>query len=115
MLRLLLIGPLLVLLILFAVSNMAPVGVMLWPLDVTWQAPLAVVVLLVAALAFLLGAGVAWAAGMPVRRRGRQAVRGSRQLEAEVSELRAREAKRVEAERLGETVPAAGRALQTVR
>ena len=106
--RLLLIGPLLVLLVLFAVSNMAPVAVMLWPFDVTWQAPLAVAVLLVAALAFLLGALVAWAAGMRGRREGRAAVRANRQMEAELSEFRAREAKRVEAERFGEVTPHSG-------
>jgi uncharacterized integral membrane protein len=98
--RWLLIGPLLVLLVLFALSNMQPVAVGLWPFDLTWQTPLALAVLLVSALAFLLGAFVAWAAGMPQRRRGRAAVRAAREAEAELAEIRAREAKRVEAETL---------------
>jgi uncharacterized integral membrane protein len=111
--RLLLIGPLLVLLILFAVSNMGPVAVTLWPFDVTWQAPLAIAVLVVAALAFLLGAFVAWTAGMRGRREGRAAIRANREMEAELSALRAREAKRVEAERFGEVPPSGSRALRT--
>lgn len=111
--RLLLVGPLLVLLILFAVSNMGPVAVTLWPFDVVWQAPLAMAVLLVSALAFLLGALVAWAAGMRARREGRAAMRANRQMEAELAEIRAREARRVEAERLGETPPSESRALRT--
>ncbi|WP_376099669.1 LapA family protein [Roseomonas sp. CCTCC AB2023176] len=111
--RLLLIGPLLVLLILFALSNMAPVPVTLWPFDLVWQAPLAMAVLAVSAVAFLLGAFVAWSAGMRARRDGRAAMRERDRLLAEVSEYRAREAKRVEAERFGEALPAESRALRT--
>ena len=98
MLRWLLIAPLLIVLILFAVSNQQPVGVSLWPFDLTWQAPLATVVLLFAAVAFLLGAFVSWAAGGPARRRARARIREGEAAQAELNTLRAREAKRVEAE-----------------
>ena len=98
--RWLLILPLLLVLVLFAVSNMQPAAVGLWPFDLTWQAPLAVVVLLIAALAFLLGAFIAWAAGGPSRRRARARIRAGEAAQAELAELRAREAKRVEAETL---------------
>jgi uncharacterized integral membrane protein len=111
--RLLLIGPLLVLLILFAVSNMGPVPVTLWPLDLVWQAPLAIAVLLVAAVAFLLGAFVAWAAGARKRRAGAAAIRERDGLIAELTEFRAREARRVEAERFGEVAPSTSRAVRT--
>lgn len=98
MLRWLLILPLLIVLILFALSNQQPAGVSLWPFDLTWQAPLATVVLIFAALAFLLGAFVAWAAGGPARRRARARIRDGEAAQAELNQLRAREAKRVEAE-----------------
>ncbi|MFH5923349.1 lipopolysaccharide assembly protein LapA domain-containing protein [Roseomonas xinghualingensis] len=98
--RWLLIGPLLLVIVLFALSNMQPVSVGLWPFDLTWQTPLALAVLLVSALAFLLGAFVAWTAGMPSRRRMRARARAGEAAQAELNELRAREAKRVEAETL---------------
>jgi uncharacterized integral membrane protein len=98
--RWLLIGPLLLVIVLFALSNMQPVAVGLWPFDLTWQTPLALAVLLVSALAFLLGAFVSWAAGMPSRRRMRARIRAGEAAQAELGELRAREAKRVEAETL---------------
>ncbi|MFC0386431.1 lipopolysaccharide assembly protein LapA domain-containing protein [Muricoccus vinaceus] len=98
MLRWLLLAPLLLVLILFAVSNQQPVNVALWPFDLTWQAPLAMAVLLVAALAFLLGAFIAWASGGPARRRARARIREGEAAIAELNQLRAREAKRVEAE-----------------
>ena len=98
--RWLLIGPLLLVLVLFAVSNMQPVMVGLWPFDLAWETPLAVAVLTVSALAFLLGAFVTWAAGLPARRRARARIRAGEAAQAELAELRAREAKRVEAETL---------------
>ncbi|MBP0444667.1 LapA family protein [Roseomonas sp. SSH11] len=98
--RWLLIIPLLILLVLFAVSNMQPVSVGLWPFDLTWQTPLALAVLLISALAFLLGAFIAWAAGGPSRRRARARIRAGDAAQAELAEFRAREAKRVEAETL---------------
>lgn len=98
MLRWLLILPLLVVLILFALSNQQPAGVSLWPFDLTWQAPLATVVLVFAALAFLLGALVAWAAGGRGRARARARIREGEIAQGELNTLRAREARRVEAE-----------------
>jgi putative membrane protein len=96
--RWLLLAPLLLILVLFAVSNMQPVAVGFWPFDLTWQTPLALAVLLIAALAFLLGAFVSWAAGGPSRRRLRLRARAGEAAQAELDNLRAREAKRVEAE-----------------
>ncbi|MBP0493741.1 lipopolysaccharide assembly protein LapA domain-containing protein [Pararoseomonas indoligenes] len=96
--RSLLFLPLLLVIVLFAVSNMQPVQVGFWPFDLTWQTPLALAVLLIAALAFLLGAFIAWAAGGPSRRRARARIRAGDAAQAELNQLRAREAKRVEAE-----------------
>ncbi len=96
--RLLLTAPLLLVIILFAVSNMQPVSVALWPFDLTWQTPLALAVLLIAALAFLLGAFVSWAAAAPARARAWSRIRAGEAAQAELAEHRAREAKRVDAE-----------------
>ena len=110
MLRWLLIGPLLLVLVLFALSNTDPVAVRLWPFDLAWEAPLALAVLAVAALAFLLGAFVAWAAAIPARRRAHSLAGRNRRLEAEVEELRAQLARPVAPGAApGRTVALAGR------
>ncbi|MFT8243305.1 LapA family protein [Roseomonas sp. BN140053] len=93
--RWVLIAPLLVVLVIFALSNTQPVDVGFWPFDLTWQTPLSVAVLSVSALAFLVGAVVAWASGMPQRRRARDLSNASRLLQAEVEQLRAEAAKPV--------------------
>lgn len=91
----LLLAPILVLLILFGLSNRAEVALHLWPFDVAWVAPLSVAILIVAALAFLFGALIAWAAALPYRRRARRLEEAARVLEAELAELRARAAREV--------------------
>ncbi|UFN51240.1 lipopolysaccharide assembly protein LapA domain-containing protein [Roseomonas sp. OT10] len=106
--RWLLVGPLLLVLVLFALSNTDPVAVRFWPFDLAWVTPLAVAVLSVSALAFLLGATVAWAAALPARRRARSLAGRNRRLEAEVEELRAELAKPVNAP---SGAPATGRAV----
>ncbi len=93
--RLLLLTPLALLLVLFGLSNRHSVALKLWPFDLEWDAPLAVAVLLAAALAFLLGAGIAWASSLPHRRRARQMEAAARLLEAELAELKARVAREV--------------------
>ena len=88
MLRLILLLPLLVLLILFGLSNREEVLLRLWPLDLTWQVSLSAAVLLIAAAAFLFGAVIAWLSAIPYRRRARRLEATTRQLEAELAELR---------------------------
>ncbi|MBO1073015.1 LapA family protein [Roseomonas marmotae] len=95
MLALLLAAPLLLLLVLFAISNTAPVELQLWPFDFVWQLPLAGAVLGAAFLAFLLGAVLAWGSGLHYRARAHQLQNAARLLEAEVSELRAQQATQV--------------------
>ncbi len=89
--RWLLLAPLLVLVILFALSNRQPVTIGLWPSDLTWQTSLAVAVLAISALGFLLGAAMVWVSSMPYRRRARRAADEMRDLEQELERLRARE------------------------
>ncbi len=88
--RLVLLSPLALLLVLFALSNRTPVALKLWPLDLEWDAPLSVAVFVVAALAFLLGAGIAWASSLPHRLRARRLDATVRSLQAELAELRGR-------------------------
>ena len=95
MLRLILLLPLLVVLVLFGLSNRQEVALQLWPFDLAWAAPLSVAVLVIGAVFFLFGAGVAWTAAPPHRRRARKLEGAARLLEAELAEYRARDAKQV--------------------
>ena len=60
--RLLIALPLLLLMVLFALSNTAPVRLVLWPTDYSLQLPLSLAVLAAMAVAFLAGGVVVWAA-----------------------------------------------------
>ena len=95
--RWLLIGPLLLVLVLFALSNTHDVAVGFWPFDLVWQTPLALAVLSVSALSFLLGAGVAWLSALPHRRQARELTNASRLLEAELDSFRSQAARPVPA------------------
>lgn len=93
--RWILLLPLLVLLVLFGLSNRQEVMLGLWPFDLAWAVPLSVAVLVIAAMAFLLGALVAWAAGLPQRRQARKVQAAGTLLEAELAELRGQMARDV--------------------
>lgn len=93
--------PLLVLLVLFALSNMQEVELRLWPFDLAWLAPLSVAVLMLSALGFLLGAAMTWAAHLPARRRARQLEQAAKLLEAELATYKAREAEAARNAQLG--------------
>jgi len=95
MIRILLLLPLLVFLVLFGLSNREEVQLRIWPFDLAWATPLSVAVLLIAAVFFLFGAFIAWAAALPYRRRARSLENAARIMEAELTELRGREAREV--------------------
>ncbi len=87
----LLIGlPLLLLLVLFALSNTAPINLGLWPFGYTLQVPLSLAVLGGMAVAFLIGALLVWLSELGMRRRARQAEQMVQLLEAQVAELKSR-------------------------
>jgi lipopolysaccharide assembly protein A len=87
----LLIGlPLLLLLVLFALSNRQPVSLHAWPTDYTATLPLSLAVLGGMAIAFLAGGLLVWVSALVQRRRARQAERTVQLLEAQVQELKAR-------------------------
>lgn len=82
--------PLLVLLVLFALSNTEPVQLALWPSDYTLQVPLSLAVLGAMAIAFFAGGLMVWLSELGQRRRARRAEQALRLLEAQVQELKAR-------------------------
>lgn len=90
--RWLVILPLLMLLVLFALSNREAVALRLWPFDLSLVAPIGVAMLVLAAVGFLLGAFVAWAGSLGARRRARRIERAAKALEAELASMRARDA-----------------------
>jgi lipopolysaccharide assembly protein A len=82
--------PFLLLLVLFALSNTAPVAIGLWPTDLALHLPLSLAVLGGMALAFLAGALLVWAEALRQRRRARRAEASVRLLEARLAETRPR-------------------------
>ncbi len=89
MLRIVLALPLLLLLVLFALSNTQPVRLGLWPTDLSLELPLAVAILAAMAVAFLIGAIVLWISVLGARLRARRAEHAARLLEAQIAELKA--------------------------
>ena len=80
--------PLMAVAVIFAIANREMVTLDLWPLALTIQAPLFVLVLGSAVVGLLAGAMVAWFSGGPTRRRARMARRRAAELEREVAQLR---------------------------
>ncbi|MBV9811412.1 MAG: DUF1049 domain-containing protein [Acetobacteraceae bacterium] len=91
MLRLIVAIPLLIILVLFALSNRQPVDLAFWPTDyVLTGVPLAIAILIGAAIAFFLGALILWFALLAAKGRAARAERARRMLEEQVRELKAR-------------------------
>jgi lipopolysaccharide assembly protein A len=92
--RFLIAFPLLLLVVLFALSNTQNVHLGLWPLptDFAVDAPLSIIVLAGMAIAFMLGALELWFTALRARRRARRAENQVTLLEAQVQELKARNA-----------------------
>jgi putative membrane protein len=88
--RALVAAPLLLLVVLFVLSNPQPVRLGLWPTDLTIAPPLSIAMLVAMAGAFLLGALMLWVDALGARRRARRAEYAQRLLEAQVQELKAR-------------------------
>jgi uncharacterized integral membrane protein len=90
LLRLIIAIPLLLLLVLFALSNTREVALTLWPTDYSLELPLSLEILGGMALAFFLGAVIVWVSAVGQRRRARRAEHAVRLLEAQVQELKSR-------------------------
>ncbi len=87
---LLLAVPVLIAIVLFALSNRQPVTLGFWPTDLDLVVPLSSAVLAVAGFAFLVGALIVWMTELRIRRRARRAEARVEVLEEEVRALRAR-------------------------
>ncbi len=87
---LLITAPLLLLLLLFALSNRQMVQVALWPTDWSVDVMLSVVVLGAAAIAFLLGALTVWLTELARRGRLRRAEQKVALLEEQLRVLKSR-------------------------
>lgn len=88
--RLLIAVPLLVLLVLFALSNTRPVAIALWPTDFAAEVPLSLAVLVAMGVAFLVGGLLVWFSVLAQRGRARRAEAQVRLLDEQVAELKAR-------------------------
>jgi len=88
--RLILISPLLLLLILFALSNTQSVRLGMWPTGISVEAPLSILILLAMAVAFLLGALSTWFVGLGARWRARRAEQSAGALRSELQAANAR-------------------------
>ena len=88
-LRLVIIIPLLLLLVLFLLSNSAALKLGLWPTDYTVTLPASLVILGAMAVAFLAGAFLVWVSEVGRRRRARQAEQAVAVLEEQVKALKA--------------------------
>jgi putative membrane protein len=88
-LRLLILAPFLVLLVLFTLSNRAPLRLGLWPTDYTVELPASLVILGAMAVAFLAGAFLVWISELGRRRRARRAEQAVKLLEEQVKGLKA--------------------------
>jgi lipopolysaccharide assembly protein A len=89
--RLLIALPLLLLLVLFALSNRQTVRLGMWPTDYALELPVSLAVLGGMAVAFLAGGLLVWVSSLAQRRRARRAEQSVRLLEAQVQELKARQ------------------------
>ena len=88
--RVLLAAPVLIVLVVFALSNRQVVQLGLWPTDIMVDLPLSITVLVAAGLFFIAGALMTWGTSVTMRGRARKAERTVRQLEAEVQALKSR-------------------------
>lgn len=88
MLRTLIALPVLIVLILFALSNPQNVTLTFWPTDFKLVAPVSAAILVGAAASFLLGSLFVWLPALSARRRARRFERAARKLESQVSALK---------------------------
>ncbi len=86
----LLAGPLMVVVALFAVSNLDTVAVGLWPLPFKLDVPVYLIALGGLGIGFLAGGFVAWFSGGRARARARAAERAVRRRDIEIEDLRRR-------------------------
>lgn len=82
--------PLLLLMVVFALSNRAAVTLGFWPTDFSLEVPLSLAILAAMAIGFVVGGFLVWLSVLAQRARARRAEQAVRLLEAEVQSLKAR-------------------------
>ncbi|PHY93997.1 hypothetical protein CSR02_08670 [Acetobacter pomorum] len=87
MIRLIIVVPFLLALVVFSASNQDPLD--MWLLTYSWKSSAGVLALLVAAVAFLLGAFCLWTAEFKQRRRARKAEQHVKELEDQLAQVQA--------------------------
>ena len=90
--RFLIAVPVLLLLVLFALSNKQAVQLGLWPTDISVEAPLSVAVLVAAGVFFVAGALMTWGGTLALRSRARRAEMAVTQLQAQLRAMKTRPA-----------------------
>ncbi len=88
LLRLLLLSPLLLVLVVFALANPQPLHIVFWPFDAVFDGPASLILLGVLGVGLFLGAVMLWVTTLGLRRRVRRAERAGALLEAEVRRLK---------------------------
>jgi uncharacterized integral membrane protein len=78
-------------LVLFALSNEQPVTLGFWPTDYATQVPLSVAILVGMAAAFFLGAAIVWVDKLGLGRRARRAEAAVARLQAQLAEAEMRQ------------------------
>jgi putative membrane protein len=78
-------------LVLFALSNRQDVSLGFWPTDYAVQAPLSVAILIGMAVAFFLGAALVWVDKLGLRGRARRAEAKVARLQAQLAEMEVRQ------------------------
>jgi uncharacterized integral membrane protein len=78
-------------LVLFALSNRQAVSIGFWPTDYAAQVPLSVAMLVGMAVAFFLGASVVWVGKLGLGRRARRAEAAVLRLQAQLTEAEQRQ------------------------
>ena len=87
MVRTILVIPVLLLMVVFAASNPAPVTLALWPTAWSFSAPLSVATLAIATVFFVAGAFLVWVPAQATKMRAGFAGRRVGKLEAQVAKL----------------------------
>jgi uncharacterized integral membrane protein len=78
-------------LVVFALSNREAVSLGFWPTDYSAQVPLSAAILVGMALAFFLGAAVIWVEHLGLRRRARRAEAAVSRLQAQLAQAELRQ------------------------
>jgi uncharacterized integral membrane protein len=89
-LRLVIAMAVLLVLMIFVLSNREPVTIGFWPTEMRWDTPLSLALLIVAVVALVAGGAIVWISEFGRCRRVRQAEAAVRLLEEQVRELKAR-------------------------